>query len=194
MGERYTDGAWRNSMRVTVDYNNMMAQYIGEKGIKPEEIEANAALYKQAAQNMEDGRGRMKWRELPFNQASVVRQINASAKRIRNRFEAFVVLGIGGSALGPIAVQQALSHLHYNELSKEKRGGPKLYVADNIDPERMAALLDIIDPETTAFNVITKSGSTSETMAQLLLFTALLKERLSANWRDRACSRLPLRP
>ncbi len=184
MGERYTDGAWRNSMRVTVDYNNMMAQYIGEKGIKPEEIEANAALYKQAAQNMEDGRGRMKWRELPFNQASVVRQINASAKRIRNRFEAFVVLGIGGSALGPIAVQQALSHLHYNELSKEKRSGPKLYVADNIDPERMAALLDIIDPETTAFNVITKSGSTSETMSQLLLFTALLKERLGANWRE----------
>ena len=53
----------------------------------------------------------------------------------------FVVLGIGGSALGPIAIQQALNHLHYNELPAEKRGGPRLYVEDNIDPERMAALL-----------------------------------------------------
>ena len=60
-------------------------------------------------------------------------------------FDAFVVLGIGGSALGPIAIQQALNHLHYNELPAEKRGGPRLYVEDNIDPERMAALLDVID-------------------------------------------------
>ena len=49
----------------------------------------------------------------------------------------FVVLGIRGSALGPIAIQQALNHLNYNELPAEKRGGPRLYVEDNIDPERI---------------------------------------------------------
>ena len=47
----------------------------------------------------------------------------------------------------PSAVQQALNHLHYNELPAEKRGGPRLYVEDNIDPERMQALLDVIDRE-----------------------------------------------
>ncbi len=185
MGERYLDGAWRNSMRVRIDYNNMMARYVGGKGIRDEEIAANAALYERAIRNMEEGRARMKWRELPFNQAEVVRRLRESARRVREKYESFVVLGIGGSALGPIAVQRALSHLHYNELPAEKRGGPRLYVADNVDPERMAALLDVIDLEKTAFNVVTKSGSTSETMAQLLLFTSLLKEKLGEGWRAR---------
>ncbi|HWQ57729.1 MAG TPA: glucose-6-phosphate isomerase [Clostridia bacterium] len=183
MGGTYTDGAWRNAMRVRVDYNNMMAGYVGEKGIEEAELAANAARYARAIQAVEEGRARMKWRELPFSQGGAVRRVEACAKRIRREYESFVVLGIGGSALGPIAVQQALGHLNYNELPTDRRGGPKLYVADNVDPERMAALLDVIDPEKTAFNVVTKSGSTSETMAQLLLFTALLKERLGGDWR-----------
>lgn len=48
---------------------------------------------------------------------------------------------------------------------------------DNVDPERMAALLDVIDTDRTVFNVITKSGSTSETMAQLLIITRMLIDR-----------------
>ncbi|MEG1755426.1 MAG: glucose-6-phosphate isomerase [Clostridia bacterium] len=49
---------------------------------------------------------------------------------------------------------------------------------DNIDPERMRALLDVIDIDRTAFNVISKSGGTSETMSQLLIISSLLHERL----------------
>ena len=88
--------------------------------------------------------------------------------------EYFVVLGIGGSALGPIAVQQALSHLRYNELPNSKRKGPRFYVLDNVDPESMDALFQIIDPTKTVFNVITKSGGTSETMSQLLIVSDIL--------------------
>ena len=108
----------------------------------------------------------------------IVDDILQTAQEIRKKFKAFVILGIGGSALGPIAVQQALNHLHYNELPDEKRGGPRLYVEDNVDPERMEALLDVIDLESTCFNVITKSGSTSETMTQYLIIWELLKTRL----------------
>ena len=98
----------------------------------------------------------------------MVADILKTAKRVQEHFEAFVVLGIGGSALGPIAVQQALNSLRYNELSPSQRGGcPKFYVEDNVDPERMASLFSVIDLEKTCFNVITKSGSTSETMSQL---------------------------
>ena len=118
------------------------------------------------------------WSELPYNQEEVVCELLKEAKRIREGFESFVVLGIGGSALGPIAVQQALNHLHYNELPAEKRGGPRLYVEDNVDPERMEALLDVVNPETACFNVITKSGSTSETMTQYLVICDILKKRL----------------
>lgn len=119
----------------------------------------------------------MAWTQLPTEQTQVVTQIKAEAERIRNRFDAFVVLGIGGSALGPLAVQQALCDLHHNELPAERRKAPKLYVEDNIDPERMVSLLNILDLEKTCFNVITKSGNTSETMSQFLIITDLLKQK-----------------
>ncbi|RYD03230.1 hypothetical protein N752_20575 [Desulforamulus aquiferis] len=92
------------------------------------------------------------------------------------------MLGIGGSALGPLAVQTALNHLHYNELQAEKRVGPRFYVVDNVDPERMQALFDIIDLQKTVFNVISKSGSTSETMSQFMIVSKMLKEKLGSDY------------
>lgn len=118
------------------------------------------------------------WADLPYNQDEICDDIIKTANDIRDKFDYFVVLGIGGSALGPIAAFQALCHLHYNDLSKEKRNGPKFYVEDNVDPERMQALLDVIDVEKTMFNVITKSGATSETMTQYLIIMDILTEKL----------------
>ena len=69
----------------------------------------------------------------------------------------------------------------YNDLPREKRNGPRLFIEDNIDPERMAALLDVVDVEKTCFNVISKSGGTSETMSQLLIVASLLHEKLGAD-------------
>lgn len=171
---RYDSSAWRESMRLHIDYNNMMSERLGANGISGEDFARYEQAFTAAAKAVRENRSNMKWRELPHNQDEIVEKIEAVAKDVRARAESFVVLGIGGSALGPIAVQQALNHPHYNELNKAKRNGPKLYVEDNIDPERFAALLDVIDPETTVFNVITKSGGTSETMSQLLLVTDLL--------------------
>ena len=179
--KRYMDAAWRDSMRIRVDYNNMMAARLGARGIADAEIDALEPKLAAAADALVSNRNSMKWRELPYNQEAVVEQIEAVAADVRGRCENFVVLGIGGSALGPIAVHQALCHLRYNDLPREKRGGPRLFVEDNIDPERMAALLDVIDIDQTVFNVITKSGGTSETMSQLLIVTNLLHERYGAD-------------
>lgn len=174
---RYERKDWRNEMRIKFDINYSM-QPLNNKGFTRGDFDARAEEFAAAAQKVTQKRDQMKWRELPHNQAEVVEKIEAAAARIREEFEAFVVLGIGGSALGPIAVQQALNHPHYNELSAEKRGGPRFYVEDNIDPERMAALLDVIDVKKTMFNVISKSGGTSETMSQLLIITDLLHDAL----------------
>ena len=179
--KRYMDAAWRDSMRIRVDYNNMTAARLGARGITDAEIDALEPKLAAAADALVSNRNSMKWRELPYNQEAVVEQIEAVAADVRGRCENFVVLGIGGSALGPIAVHQALCHLRYNDLPREKRGGPRLFVEDNIDPERMAALLDVIDIDQTVFNVITKSGGTSETMSQLLIVTNLLHERYGAD-------------
>lgn len=172
------DANWQEQMRLKVDFNNMMADALQERGIREADIHALDERLMAAAIAMEEKRGQMKWRELPYNQNEIVEDLLQTAKQVRSRAENFVVLGIGGSALGPIAVHQALRHLRYNDLPKEKRGGPRLFVEDNIDPERMAALLDVIDIEKTVFNVITKSGGTSETMSQLLIIVDLLEAKV----------------
>ena len=168
-------------LRVTVDYNYMMAKSLGDKGIKQSELDEMQDKAQKAFGYVNDNRGRddlfMGWTELPYNQNEIVEDILKTAEKVRKNFKYFVVLGIGGSALGPIMAFNALKHLHYNELSDEKRNGPKFYVEDNVDPVRMQALLDVIEPEKTCFNVISKSGATSETMTQYLIIADILKKK-----------------
>ena len=168
-------------LRVTVDYNYMMAKSLGDKGIKQSELDEMQDKAQKAFGYVNDNRGRddlfMGWTELPYNQNEIVEDILKTAEKVRKNFKYFVVLGIGGSALGPIMAFNALKHLHYNELSDEKRNGPKFYVEDNVDPVRMQALLDVIEPEKTCFNVISKSGATSETMTQYLIIADILKQK-----------------
>ena len=178
MGYKTKD--WRQSMRVTVDYNYMMSKSLGNTGISDADLRAVKGKAEEAFAYVAENRGRddlfMGWTELPYNQDAIVNDIIVTAKQIKKKFKNFVVLGIGGSALGPIMAFNALKHLHYNELPPKKRGGPKFYVEDNVDPVRMAALLDVIDPKETCFNVISKSGATSETMAQFLIVADLLEK------------------
>lgn len=166
------------------DFNNMFSENIGEKeGIKKEDLKALQTKVNKAYNEVKNGRDKdmMGWTLLPYNQDAIAEDIILTADNIRKNFDYFVVLGIGGSALGPLAVAQGLCHLHYNELDAKKRNGPKFYVEDNIDPERMAALFDIIDIKKTMFNVISKSGATSETMAQYLIIMDILKQKLGKN-------------
>ena len=167
-------------MSIKVNYNNMMESAIGAQGITEREFASYAPMAHLAHAKVEAGRGNAMqgWMDSPYNQNDVVRSINEKAKQIRKSCEYFVVLGIGGSALGPIAVFTALKHLHYNDLPKRVRKGPKFYVLDNVDPEHMNALFDVIDVEKTIFNVITKSGATSETMSQYLIVMDLLTKKL----------------
>ncbi len=62
----------------------------------------------------------------------------------------------------------------------------RVEVADNIDPATFAALLDSLDLSKTAFNVISKSGETAETMAQFMIVRERLRARLGpAGYRER---------
>jgi len=172
-----------NIQKLKFDFNNMMAaalgKYVPNEGIDPVEIENIAGKIDSAKAAMVLKRDKMAWRDLPYNQDEIVKDIINYVNNVKNDFDAFVVLGIGGSALGPMAVQQALNHPFYNELSREKRGGfPKLYVVDNVDPERLVYLFQIIDPTKCLFNVVSKSGSTSETMSQFMIIKELLEETL----------------
>ena len=183
----YKNKDWCKKMTLTLDYNNMMAEYVGEKeGFTVKDFNDNKKLSSFAYNYVKEHRGlnMMGWTELPYNQKEIVKDIIATAKDIKKKFDNFVVLGIGGSALGPISVFQALCHLRHNELPKSVRKFPKLYVEDNVDPERMSALLDVLNLDKTCFNVITKSGATSETMSQYLIIMDILKKKYGKNAKD----------
>ena len=69
------------------------------------------------------GTGWERWRELPFGEfrAGHVKAVKAAVAGCRGRFDNLVVLGIGGSALGNIALQASLNTPTYNLLPSEKR-------------------------------------------------------------------------
>lgn len=148
------------------DFNNALEQAVGKRGFSQNELT-------QAEDMMEDAHRSLSgktlgFRRLPKGQADVVEDIIRTAKDIRARFKNFVVLGIGGSALGPIAVSHALSY--------GRDEGVRLFVEDNIDPESMKRLLGM-DMKETMFNVISKSGKTSETMAQFMAVADKLQKQ-----------------
>lgn len=178
------DESYKAKMKIRLDYNNMLKEYVGDDGFEKSDIEALNEKIEKAKKAMEEKRagGKMDWRDLPYNQDDVVKDILDYVKEVKDDFDAFVVLGIGGSALGPMAVQQAINHPYYNELPREKRGGyPKLYVADNVDPEKLSYLFETIDVTKCLFNVISKSGSTSETMCQFMIIKEMLDEKLGSD-------------
>lgn len=167
---------------ITIDYNNMFIEKVGMHGFTHDELQPFYKRLPEIHRVMESKKESMSWRFLPYNQSEIVCDLQETAKAINNNFENFVVFGIGGSALGPRALFTALKHWHYNELPREKRGGVRYYVEDNIDPDRMNALFDIIDVKKTAFNVISKSGNTVETMAQFIVIIDMLKNKLGQDY------------
>jgi glucose-6-phosphate isomerase len=158
--------------KVTIDYTGMMYSAQNPKGLLKEDLQELQFLLEQAQTSLNSRRdeGKLDFSMLLPSMQTQLHEICDYADQAASRFENFVVLGIGGSALGPLAVHQALNHYYYNELSPENRSQrPRFYVLDNIDPVRFQELNQILDPQKTLYNVISKSGNTSETMAQFLI-------------------------
>jgi len=160
-----------------------MAEAVGgEHGVAPTELAALAERLREGHAALAKLRqsGEVAFYDLPYHSENI-RAVKELAAEVAGRFDAVVVLGIGGSALGTIALRTALCHPFLNEVPPERRGAPRLYVEDNVDPDRLKGLLDVLDPESTLFVVISKSGSTVETMSQLLLVRDLLGGRMQEN-------------
>ena len=165
---------------VELDYNNVMADVLdSNKGItvkqfndtKPKMNEIHKELMRRRKE------GELPFYDLPF-QTQTLKSIRRMAEGIRKRAENFVVFGIGGSALGTLALFTALSPQNHNLLESSRRRFPRLFVADNADPETIATLLNYVDPRQTVFNIISKSGTTTETMSQFMIVHDRLRRSL----------------
>lgn len=125
----------------------------------------------------------LQWMNLGYNEETLW-YVKEYASLVRGRFDNILVLGIGGSALGGLAVTEALLKPYWNLLTPEQRDNfPRIFFLDNIDPDAMNGLLDILDLKRTLVNVITKSGSTAETMSQFMIVKNRMKEVLEDDYR-----------
>jgi glucose-6-phosphate isomerase len=115
-------------------------------------------------------------------QTETVAAIRRFAEGVGQAYDHVLVLGIGGSALGTKALVNALRPPAWNELDDEAREFfPRITVLENVDPTSIAAALRRIDPRRVFVNVISKSGGTSETLAQYLVVRAWLDQALGSD-------------
>ena len=125
----------------------------------------------------------LQWMNLGYSEETAW-YVKEYAALVRNRFDNILVLGIGGSALGGMAVTEALLKPYWNLLTPEQRDNyPRIFFLDNIDPDTMTALFDMLDWKKTLVNVITKSGDTAETMSQFLIVKDRLERELGDDYR-----------
>lgn len=169
------------------DFANCMSDVLGwEHGVTKDDLSSIKPKISAAHDQLQ------KWRmtkdaifiDYPFEKG-LANKFRKAGEKVQHTFENLVVLGIGGSALGLRCLAQAVLPPFANLLDrKHRKNAPRLFVCDNIDPDSFGTLLETVDLRETCFNVISKSGNTTETMAQLFIVLPLLKTRLGRKWKD----------
>lgn len=160
---------------IEINFTNIMEDTLGDKGISREEIDA----LRPEIERVRESLIKREWSDLAFIDLPSfdTSEIKKIAEWVRSDTDDFLLLGIGGSALGPKTILEALSPFH------NYRKKPRVFICDNVDPTTLSHVISIINKEKTTVNVITKSGSTAETMALfMILFNEIpnIKDRLIA--------------
>ena len=102
-------------------------------------------------------------------------RIKAAAERIKRSCDIFLVLGIGGSYLGARAAIEFVKSPLYNALAKDT---PEIYFAgNNLSPTALTELLSICKDKDLCLNVISKSGTTTETAVAFRIFKDLMVKK-----------------
>ncbi|MBP1551048.1 MAG: glucose-6-phosphate isomerase [Oscillospiraceae bacterium] len=116
------------------------------------------------------------WLNLPFDyDKAEFEQIKKSAEKIRNDSEVLVVIGIGGSYLGARAAIEFLGSPFYNNLDSNKL---KIYfVGNNISGSYLNHILSLCKDKELSVNVISKSGTTTESALAFRVFKELMEEK-----------------
>ena len=166
--------------RLVIDYRNATAAGVGDlDGVTDADLDSVVEQVRSAHERIarEHESQVQLWQDLPDNIA-LADEIAQFASGARERYTDFILIGIGGSTLGAIATIQALTHPYRNLLHPLLRGGPRFFVLDNPDPEKVTATLDTVNLETTLVNVVSKSGQTAETAANFLVVRDAMYEAL----------------
>ncbi|ADU66047.1 glucose-6-phosphate isomerase [Desulfurispirillum indicum] len=153
---------------ITIDYTLTMKENVAT-GLNSEVLEAidlrfRTQLHRQLEARLADSTYAFRaglsiaHDELP----SIKRFLQENLGGMRN----FVVVGIGGSNLGNLVLDRAF-----------RGNGKSIYYLDNVEPDKIHRLFQEINLQETVFNIITKSGSTSETLANYIAVRNVLERK-----------------
>lgn len=179
---------FRAKNRISLDITNIF-NTPGENSIKKTDVEALISDVTNAHKMLKENKGDMLdgnipmtgWVDLPVNITKEhIEKIKTLTKRLSPEIDAFVSLGIGGSYLGIEATVRALTHNYFNQLSREARGNaPEIYfLGQNMDPDFFRDTLDMLDGKRIAVNVISKSGTTTETAVAFRIIRRLIETNM----------------
>ena len=168
---------------IMIDHSRAMTEFVDSDGVSEAELteiepKVLKCHTKLLAERNPDKKGEVKrgFYTLYKDKKTFNRVLAKAAHFGSMGHENLVVLGIGGSALGLTALNTALNPPYYNLLSsRQRKGRPRLFVMDNVDPVTFKAMMALCPPGKTLYNVISKSGETAETIAQLMIIVEELE-------------------
>ncbi|MCD8362891.1 MAG: glucose-6-phosphate isomerase [Lachnospiraceae bacterium] len=162
---------------LTFDYSKA-APFISEDELGYMKVQAEAAK-KVLLDRSGAGNDFLGWIDLPVNyDKEEFARIQEAAKKIQSDSEVLLVIGIGGSYLGARAAIDFLRHSFYNIVSKEIRKTPEIYfVGNNISTRYLKGLIDVLGDRDFSVNVISKSGTTTESAIAFRVFKAMLEKK-----------------
>ena len=162
-------------MNIKVNFENV--------DLKEKDIMSFEEDIKKSADDLESRSGKQDdfvgWLHLPTNyDKEEFERIKVAAKKIQDNSEVLVVIGIGGSYLGARAVIESLTHTFSSLQSKEQRKTPQIvYVGNNLSPNYITDLLQVIADKEVSVNVISKSGTTTEPAIAFRIFKEFIEQK-----------------
>lgn len=161
------------NVKLDLDYSD-----VEEKEIMKYKNEVST-IHKELHNNPNDEKDFRGWIELPTNyDKEEFERIKKAAKRIQKNSDILVVIGIGGSYLGARAVIESLTNTFYNSLPKEQRKYPQiLFAGNNISPNYLNDLIELIGTKDLSINVISKSGTTTEPAIAFRVFREFMESK-----------------
>lgn len=160
---------------IKVDFKNAR---IFEKNVM-EYADLVADIHKELHEKAKGRKEPLGWLNLPTNyDKKEFEKIKKSAQKIRENSDILLVIGIGGSYLGARAVIESLTNTFYNMQDKETRKSPQiLYVGNNLSPNYINDIIDIIGNKDFSINVISKSGTTTEPAISFRIFREIMENK-----------------
>ena len=162
------------------DYGN------ASRFVRPHEVDSMKAITLAAADLLKSRKGAgndyLGWIDLPVNyDKEEFGRIKMAAKKIQSDSEILLDAGIGGSYLGARAAIEFLRHGFYNDITPEARKAPRIYyIGNSMNSTYIQDVIDLLEGHDFSVNVISKSGTTTETAIAFRVFRDLLIKKYGA--------------